>query len=94
MFDFSNASRFHQAEDPKIRINDTLERYPVETTFREYLANADDAKASEVNWLLDDTQYQGRNLIAPSMKQFQGPALLVHNNSGNTNYNVIVSFNE
>ncbi|MCJ1433205.1 hypothetical protein MMC27_002564 [Xylographa pallens] len=71
---------FDQREEVTDGIRDTLERYPKESTFHEYLANADDCgSASEVNWLLDETAYPARNLITPELAQHQGPSLLVHN---------------
>ena len=74
---------FDQREEVTDGIRDTLERYPKESTFHEYLANADDCGiASEVNWLLDETAYPGRSLITPELAQYQGPSLLVHNDGG------------
>lgn len=74
---------FDQREEVTDGIRDTLERYPKESTFHEYLANADDCgNASKVNWLLDETTYAGRSLITPELAQYQGPSLLVHNDGG------------
>ena len=74
---------FDQREEVTDGIRDTLERYPKESTFHEYLANADDCgSASEVNWLLDETTYPGRSLITPELLWYQGPSLLVHNDGG------------
>jgi sacsin len=70
---------FDQREQVATRIADTLGRYPVETTFKEYLANADDAKAREINWLLDSRQHPQESLVSPGLSAYQGPALLVHN---------------
>jgi sacsin len=65
------------------RIADTLHRYPVETTFREYLANADDAEgASKISWLLDQRVHPSEKLLTPDMDRFQGPAFLVYNDGG------------
>ena len=81
--DDDDEDEFDQRENVTTRIADTLERYPVESTFREYLANADDAKgASRISWLLDERVHPHDNLLTPKMKQFQGPALLVHNDGG------------
>jgi hypothetical protein len=42
-----------------MKSSDTLDRYPVETTFREYLANADDCEgASHISWMLDQRSHQ------------------------------------
>lgn len=64
-----------QREDVSTRISDTLDRYPVETTFREYLANADDAEgATKISWLLDERSHSFQILLAPDMKKFQNSA--------------------
>lgn len=74
---------FDQREEVTDGIRDTLERYPKESTFHEYLANADDCgNATEVNWLLDETAHPGRSLITPELARYQGPSLLVHNDGG------------
>ncbi|KAI9047124.1 hypothetical protein LZ554_008578 [Drepanopeziza brunnea f. sp. 'monogermtubi'] len=71
---------FDQAEDAMSRIADTLDRYPIETTFREYLANADDTQGtSKIRWLLDRGEHAYENLMTPEMKVLQGPALLSYN---------------
>ncbi|MCJ1404884.1 hypothetical protein MMC11_008110 [Xylographa trunciseda] len=71
---------FNQHEAVTDGIRDTLERYPKEATFLEYLANADDCgSASEVNWLLDESSHPHRSLITPELTHCQGPSLLVHN---------------
>ena len=77
--DEDNEEEFDQHEKVATGIADTLERYPVEATFKEYLANADDAEANEVNWLLDSKQYPQGSLVTPGLSAYQGPALLVHN---------------
>ena len=71
---------FDQHEEVAEGINDTLERYPVEATFKEYLANADDAgSATQINWLLDARQHPQVSLVTPELSAYQGPALIVHN---------------
>jgi sacsin len=78
--DDDDEDEFDQRENVTTRIADTLDRYPVESTFREYLANADDVKeASRLSWLLDERAHPHENLLTPEMKLFQGPAFLVHN---------------
>jgi sacsin len=79
--DVDDDDEFDQREQITTRISDTLDRYPVESTFREYLANADDAGATEINWLLDERSHTTQGLLTEEMAQVQGPALLVHNNS-------------
>lgn len=67
-------------------ISDTLGRYPIETTFNEFLANADDAGATEVSWILDECPggpHESSNILLTSeLKKLQGPALMVFNNGG------------
>lgn len=66
-------------------ISDTLERYPIESTFNEYLANADDCGATKISWILDQClkgPHDSLNLLTPELKPFQGPALFVHNDEG------------
>ena len=62
-------------------ITDTLSRYPVEATFNEYLANADDASATTISWILDEGShsYPSDALLTKELSQLQGPALFVHN---------------
>lgn len=74
---------FYQREEVADGIRDTLERYARESTFHEYLANADDCgSASEVNFLLDGTNYGTKNLLTKELHNLQGPSLLIHNNAG------------
>jgi len=83
MLDIENLEdedEFDQREDVVTRIRDTLARYPVEATFREYLANADDAKgATKISWRLDLRNHSCEKLLMPEMAILQGPALLVYN---------------
>ncbi len=63
-------------------ISDTLGRYSMESTFNEYLANADDCGATEISWILDECkggQYESEALLTPELKAFQGPSLMIHN---------------
>lgn len=66
-------------------ISDTLCRYPIESTFNEYLANADDCKATKMSWVLDccdEGPYESTELLTPDLKSMQGPALFAHNDGG------------
>jgi sacsin len=84
--DVDDEDEFDQREKVTTRIADTLDRYPVETTFREYLANADDSEgASHISWLLDQRVHPSGTLMTPELEIFQGPALLVHNDGGRRN---------
>ena len=68
-------------ETLKTVITDTLSRYPIESTFNEYLANADDAHAKEISWILDPRRdyLPVEALFTKELATFQGPALFVHN---------------
>ena len=66
-------------------IHDTLERYPMESTFNEFLANADDAGARTLIWTLDKCltgPFATQALLTTNMKPFQGPALIAYNDRG------------
>jgi hypothetical protein len=45
------------------------------------IQNADDAGATEVNFLYDDKTYGTQSLITPKLDKFQGPALYCFNNA-------------
>ncbi|KAL8986736.1 MAG: hypothetical protein Q9177_003996 [Variospora cf. flavescens] len=63
-------------------ISDTLGRYPIDSTFGEFLANADDCGATRISWILDECAngpYESTTLLTEALKGFQGPALFVHN---------------
>jgi len=47
----------------------------------ELVQNAEDARASEVVFLLDKTQYGTSSILSPEMAEWQGPALYCFNNS-------------
>jgi len=48
---------------------------------QEWLANADDAKASEFAIVLDTTTYGNSTLIDKKMQDWQEPSLMIYNNS-------------
>lgn len=66
-------------------ISDTLGRYSIESTFNEYLANAEDCGATKICWILDECRsghHASSALLTPQLKPFQGSALMVHNDGG------------
>lgn len=70
------------SESLATNIGDTLERYSIADTFNEFLANADDAGATRIAWILDDCnkgKHKSSSLLTTELKPFQGPALLVYN---------------
>lgn len=72
---------FEQEEDFMTLIDDTLRRYPLATTFREYLANAEDCgTATKISWVSDTTPaYPKMSLITNRLADCHGPALLCYN---------------
>ncbi len=66
-------------------ISDTLGRYPIESTFSEFLANANDCGATQVSWILDDCAHgahESTALLSEELKDLQGSALFVYNSGG------------
>lgn len=76
--------QFEQEQDLTSLISDTLQRYPIESTFGEYLANAEDSRtASKICWVADETaKYPAKSLITPYLSECQGPALFCYNDGG------------
>jgi sacsin len=74
---------FNQREEVADGIRDTLDRYARESTFHEYVANADDCgSASEINFLFDGRTYDSKDVLTEELKALQGPSLLIHNDGG------------
>jgi sacsin len=74
---------FYQREEVADGIRDTLDRYTRQSTFHEYLANADDCgSATQVNFLFDGANYGKEHLLTKELEDLQGPSLLIHNNGG------------
>ena len=75
---------FEQTQSPKAVIQDTLQRYSVESTFSEYLANAEDCRAAtRIDWMIDhSTDYPMERLITPELEAVQGKALFCYNDGG------------
>ena len=73
-----------QTEPLTLRLKQLLKDYedglPI---FKELIQNADDAKATEISFLYDErsNDHLKSSLIDQSMKQWQGPALWVHNDA-------------
>lgn len=81
---------FNQRGEVADGIRDTLDRYARESTFHEYLANADHCgSASAVNFLFDGTSYSTERLLTTDLDSLQGPALLVHNDGGEQAFMVL-----
>lgn len=83
-FDSEDEDEYTPKEQLKTVISDTLERYPIKSTFNEFLANADDAGAKKITWILDkcrERSYESSSLLTTELKPFQGPALFVCNDA-------------
>jgi sacsin len=75
--------QFDGREETTNEIRDVLNRYTPESTFREYLADADDrSSSSAVKFLVDETNYDTTRLVTEELGVLQGPALLIYNDSG------------
>uniref|UniRef100_A0A8D0LBK9 Sacsin n=1 Tax=Sphenodon punctatus TaxID=8508 RepID=A0A8D0LBK9_SPHPU len=73
-----------QREPLTVSIKNILEEYPsVSDTFKELLQNADDANATECNFMIDMRRNNDirENLLDPGMAACHGPALWSFNNS-------------
>ena len=84
-FDDEDEDEYTIGEELTDIISDTLGRYSMESTFNEYLANADDCGAAKISWILDDCKnepYESNALLAPELETFQGPSLMVYNDGG------------
>lgn len=86
-FDDEDEDEYTLKEELTDTISDTLGRYPMESTFNEYLANADDCGATKISWILDECkreQYASKALLTPELEAFQGASLMVYNDGGKT----------
>nr|XP_020666734.1 sacsin isoform X1 [Pogona vitticeps] len=75
--------RFGQTTPPLVDfLKDILRRYPEGgQILKELIQNAEDAGATEVRFLYDETRYGTESLWSKDMGQYQGPALYVYNNA-------------
>ena len=71
---------FGQHEDLTKRIQNLLHGYTDGDIIKELLQNADDSKASEVEFILDCQNHSTRKVLSDEWKELQGPALIVTNN--------------
>lgn len=73
---------FGQKVDLTQRIREVLANYPEGTTIlKELIQNADDAGATKVCFCLDRRRHGVESLVYGPLGEWQGPALLVHNNA-------------
>ena len=65
-----------------LRIKRIVEDYATGSDiFKELLQNADDAKATEVKFLIDWRKHPTSQLLANKLEEWQGPALIAYNNA-------------
>ena len=84
-FEDEDEDEFTPREKLSTTISDTLGRYPIDSTFNEFLANADDCHATTISWILDECEsgsHESLALLTSELKPLQGPALFVHNDKG------------
>ncbi|XP_056298081.1 sacsin isoform X2 [Pseudoliparis swirei] len=75
--------RFGQTTPPLVDfLKDILSRYPEGgQILKELIQNAEDAGATEVKFMYDETEYGVESLWSPDMAQHQGTALYVYNDA-------------
>ncbi|XP_061916453.1 sacsin isoform X1 [Entelurus aequoreus] len=75
--------RFGQTTPPLVEfLKDILRRYPEGgQILKELIQNAEDAGATEVKFMYDETEHGVESLWSPDMAQYQGPALYVYNDA-------------
>ncbi|KAL8825255.1 MAG: hypothetical protein Q9191_004524 [Dirinaria sp. TL-2023a] len=72
---------FQQHQPITTALRQICDSYPAATCLRELLQNADDAEATEIEYVLDSNTYNDDALLHDDLKQYHGPALLARNNS-------------
>ena len=71
-----------QYEDITHRLRQLVQDYETDIDiFKELIQNADDARATEINFLIDWRCHPTESLITKELKEWQGPALIVYNNA-------------
>ena len=75
------SKNFRQTQPITTGLRIVCESYPANTCLRELLQNADDAGASEIEYVLDTRTYNSTPLLYDGLKEYHGPALLARNNS-------------
>lgn len=70
---------FSMGEDLIVRIQGALQDYDIDHSSNEWVANAEDAGASSVTFLVDEASFPGQRVIGGLTGFQSGPALVVHN---------------
>ena len=74
--------RAGQHEDITQRIRHIVEEYQTNIDiFKELIQNADDARATEIKFLIDWRKHPTKSLISEELMEWQGPALIAYNNA-------------
>jgi sacsin len=77
-----NIEAFGQHESLTSRLHNILELYADGVgILHELIQNADDAGATKVAFLLDESSHGDSSLLSPMMRAWQGPALYAYNDS-------------
>lgn len=74
------AKNFQQTQPITTGLRIICDSYPANTCLRELLQNADDAKATEIEYVLDTKSYTDGPLLYDALQAYHGPALLARNN--------------
>lgn len=72
---------FRQSQPITTGLRIVCESYPANTCLRELLQNADDAGATEIEYVLDTKTYTSNPLLYEALQEYHGPALLARNDS-------------
>nr|CAG8547143.1 9432_t:CDS:2 [Entrophospora candida] len=71
---------YEQRQDIIASIKKIIKDYPHESIFREFLQNADDAKATKFKIIIDERKSNPTDgLISENMRALQGPAIWIYN---------------
>ncbi|CAB5149034.1 unnamed protein product [Rhizophagus irregularis] len=79
----SDWEAYEQHESLTTRIKNILDDYSIDSLFKEFLQNADDAGATEFSVFVDERTFQhdSKNLFSDEMVCWQGPAIWIYNNA-------------
>ena len=81
---------FGQHEELTQRIKNILDTYIYnETVLKELLQNADDAKVTKLYFIIDERKHGTNRVFSSEWKDLQGPALLVWNDKGFTEEDLV-----
>ncbi|GES91936.1 BTB/POZ protein [Rhizophagus clarus] len=76
--------KHEQNESLTTRIKNIIKDYSINSLFKEFLQNADDAKATRFKITVDERrifQHNGRKYLSEEMEDWQGPAIWIYNDA-------------